>query len=92
MLTKLSAEKRTENGTAFVDETTELLTKLQRPVLPVAVPCAETVPSVLTEFLANGDHGAGWSQTARAMVIRSDQISVSMMLFTQLLSCDSLEK
>lgn len=89
-MTKLSAEKRTENGTVFVDETTELMTKLQRPVLPPVGPDAETIPSVLTEFLANADHGGGWLQTARAMIIRSDQISVRM-IFTQLL-CYNIDK
>ncbi|XP_026818694.1 uncharacterized protein LOC113557398 [Rhopalosiphum maidis] len=77
-LLKLSAESRTEDEIVFVDETTELLTKLQRPLLSDGTGHAtESTPSALVEFLSNANHhhGGVWSQRLRSIIIRSDQIT-----------------
>lgn len=82
-MTKLSDEKRTEDGTVIiVDETTDLLTRLQSPPLSSQSACVsrETASgrNVLSEFLANTDCRCDvWLQKARTTVIRCDQISVS---------------
>lgn len=76
---KLAAEYRTENGTVFIDETTELLMKLQRPLSSATTSTATGKTGGLTEFLKNDDHHStsDWLQRVRAMIIRSDQIYVS---------------
>jgi len=80
-LLKLSSESRTEDEIVFVDETTELLTKLQRPLLLDGTRYAtESTPGSLAEFLANTNqhHGGAWLQKVRSLIIRSDQITVSI--------------
>jgi len=79
-LLKLSAESRTEDQIVFVDETTELLTKLQRPLLSDGTGYAtESTPGTLAGFLANTNQhqGGAWLQRVRSIIIRSDQITVS---------------
>lgn len=82
-MSKLAAENRTEDGTVFVVETTGLLTKLQRPVSAGA---RETVRSALSAGELSSNVPAAdrrhcpvgvWLRRARAVVVRSDQISVS---------------
>lgn len=80
-LAKLSDVNRTEDGTAvIVDETTDLLTRLQSPLLHSACSARETASgcNVLSEFLTNTDCRSDvWLPKARTTVIRCDQISVS---------------
>ncbi|KAE9537938.1 hypothetical protein AGLY_005910 [Aphis glycines] len=77
-LLKLSAESRTEDEIVFVDETTELLTKLQRPLLSDGTRrSTESTPGALAGFLTNTNHhhGGVWLQRVRSIIIRSDQIT-----------------
>ncbi|VVC26296.1 Protein broad-minded [Cinara cedri] len=82
-LSKLSAENRMDDGTVFVAETTELLTKLLLPSIP---PLSDSVASiddtvtagVLAEFLtddANSYETGVWLQKVRATIIRAELIS-----------------
>lgn len=76
---KLSAESCTENGTVFVNETTELLMKVQRQVSSATTFATTGETGGLTEFLENADHQdmSDWLQRVRTMIMRSDQIHVS---------------
>ncbi|KAL4098666.1 hypothetical protein QTP88_023218 [Uroleucon formosanum] len=77
-LLKLSAESRTEDEIVFVDETTELLTKLKRPLLwDGTLYATESTPGTLAGFLANTNqhHGGAWLQRVRSIIIHSDQIT-----------------
>jgi len=79
-LLKLSAESRTQDEIVYVDETTELLTKLQRPLLSDGTRrSTESTPGALAGFLTNTNHhhGGVWLQRVRSIIIRSDQITVS---------------
>jgi len=65
----------------FVDETPELLTKLQRPLLSDRT---ESTPGALAGFLVNTNQhhgGASWLQRVRSIIIRSDQITVSIPIY-----------
>jgi len=80
-LLKLSAESRTEDEIVFVDETTELLTKLQRPLLSHGTRYStESTAGALAGFLANNSQHQGgvWLQRVRSIIIHSDQITVSI--------------
>ncbi|XP_022179280.1 uncharacterized protein LOC111039925 [Myzus persicae] len=77
-LLKLSTESRTEDEIVFVDETTELLTKLQRPLLSRDTRyTTESTPGTLAAFLENTNqhHGGVWLQRVRSIIIRCDQIT-----------------
>lgn len=81
----MSIENRTENGTVFVNETTELLAELQRPLFSAIAGLSaldstdeEAATGRLTEFLTNVDcNSGGWLQKARTLAIHTNQISVS---------------
>lgn len=78
----MSVEHCTENGVVIVDETTELLAKLQKPLTASVKHDIETASgettNALTEFLSDSDcHSGGWLQRVWTMTIRADRISVS---------------
>lgn len=63
----------------IVDERTELLTKLRRPVSSADSHYAEQAASDVSAFLAaKADRCSGWSQRARSAIIRSERVSVSV--------------